>query len=486
VAALIPVTVIKLMLKNNLKQLNLAAAIVLVFTLLAYVYLIFQVSGNYLPVLSDEFFYYSNAASFFENNTLSAALTYNGSGSKFFGADAHGIAYPVLNGGIAKLFGWHSLNFLYTNIFFVAASLLITWVQKGISISDKVLISALLLLFPFFVLYGFTFMQESIHIFFAVASSFLLFNISRTGKRSHIAMFVLLIVIAGLFRPLWFFWLIGLLPFAKNKLQRNVFILIFTAGVVASFLYAYYFAEAVPNYFSSLVNVFAGGNIKEGIFSFVKHFAANVYLYLFSTESNLVYLPIKYLVLIAFTIFTIKALKYKAKLHLAIALVGAVNFGLLFCLYDVFGWREIRVLAPFVYFCIPYLATEIKGYFKYFQLAVLVVIFIVSMPLAMQWIKERNGYSGEEIVNHRDAYNLIAQAAGKNSLVLISYIPSDYSLDLVSLPVKNISGAPIKYIVPYYKLKREKYQYVLSEPAAAPVGTLLISNKYYKLEKLAE
>jgi hypothetical protein len=104
----------------------------------------------------------------------------------------------------------------------------------------------------------------------------------------------------------------------------------------------------------------------------------------------------------------------------------------------------------------------------------------------MQWIQERNGYSGEEIVNHRDAYNLIAQAAGKNSLVLISYIPSDYSLDLVSLPVKNISGAPIKYIVPYYKLKREKYQYVLSEPAAAPVGTLLISNKYYKLEKLAE
>ena len=91
-----------------------------------------------------------------------------------------------------------------------------------------------------------------------------------------------------------------------------------------------------------------------------------------------------------------------------------------------------------------------------------------------------------EIINYTNAYNLIAQAVEKNSLILINYVPADDGLDLISLPVKNISGSAIKYIVPYYKLKKEKYRYILSEPPATPVGVTLILNKYYKLEKVSE
>jgi hypothetical protein len=475
-----------MVLKNNLKLLNVTSVLLMLFALVTYAFLALQVNSNYLPVLSDEFFYYTNAVSFFENNTLSAALTYNGSGSIFLGADAHGIAYPVLNGGIAKVFGWNSLNFLYTNIFFVIASLTVVWFQKNIASADKILIAAFILLFPFFTLYGFTFMQESVHIFFALTSSFLLFNIYKNGNLKYFVLFILVIFIAGLFRPLWFFWLIGLLPFAKDKLQRYVFILAFIAGIAASFLYARYFAEAVPNYFSSLVNLFAGGNINDGLFSFAKHFVANIYFYFFSTEKNGIYLPVKYLIFICLVIFTVKAFKDKKKLYSAIALIGLLNFGLLFFFYDVFKWREIRVLAPFFYFCIPYLVTEIKGCFKYIQLAVLVTLFVAAMPIAMQWIKQRNIHSQKEIISHSNAYNLIAQTVGVNSVVFINYVPSDNSLDLVSLPVKNIAGDPIKYIIPYYNLKKEKYGYALSEPGAMSVGTLLISNKYYKLEKVTE
>jgi hypothetical protein len=474
------------MLKNNFKQLSLTSVIILALALVAYIFLAFQIRSNYLPVLSDEFFYYTNAASFFENNSLSAALTYSGKGSRFLGADAHGIAYPVLNGGIAKIFGWSSLNFLYTNFFFVLVSLGINWFQKNINTADKVFISAFILLFPFFTLYGFTFMQESVHIFFAVASSFCVLNIYKTGKRRYYILFMLVIFIAGLFRPLWFFWLIGLLPFAKNKLQRYVFTVFFIIGIAASFLYAYYFAEVVPNYFSSLINLFAEGNVKDGLFSIARHFAANLYFYFFSTEDNLIYLPLKYLAFIALTIFAVKAFKYKTKLYISIALIGALNFCLLFFLYDVFKWREIRVMAPFFYFCIPYLVTEIKGHFKYIQLAALALLFIAALPITIQWIKQRNVHSQEKIVSHSKAYNLIAQTVGANSVVLINYLPSDDSLDLICLPVKSISGDPIKYIVPYYKLRKETFGYVLSEPGAIPVGMLLISSKYYRLEKVIE
>jgi hypothetical protein len=469
------------------KQPGSRMGLVILFAIVAvYTALILQVQHNYLPVWSDEFFYYTNAASYFENNTPHAALTFSGAGSNFLGADAHGFAYPLLNGSIAKIFGWHSLNFLYTNCFFVLISLAVLVVQKNTSISDKIWTAVFILLFPFFTLYGFTFMQESIHIFFAVASSFLILNIYKTGKLKYFILFILLVFIAGMFRPLWFFWLIGLLPFAKNKLQGYIFALLFITGVAASFLYTHYLAEAVPNYFSSLLNLFAESKIKDGFFSLVKHFVTNVYFYFFSTENIWVYLPFKYFIFTAFTFFAVKAFKYKTKLYIAITLIGGLNFGLLFFLYDVFGWREIRVLAPFFYFCIPYLVTEIKGHFKYIFLASITVLFIFALPISAQWIENRNIHSRDEIVKHRNAYNLIAQKAEKNSVILINYIPSDDSLDLINLPVKNISGDPIRYIVPYYNLKKEKYGYVLSEPSVLPVGMLLISTKYYRLEKISE
>ena len=98
---------------------------VLLFVCVFYIVLMTKITNHYFPVWSDEFFYYVNAFSFVENNTLKAALTYSGKGSLWLGADTHGFAYPLFHGLIGKVFGWNNLNFIYTNLILVFITLFI-------------------------------------------------------------------------------------------------------------------------------------------------------------------------------------------------------------------------------------------------------------------------------------------------------------------------------------------------------------------------
>ncbi|OJV42954.1 MAG: hypothetical protein BGO29_07255 [Bacteroidales bacterium 36-12] len=143
-----------------------------------YFILINSISVNYHPVWSDEFFYYINTCSFIENNTLKAALTLNGKGSVVFGSDTHGFGYPLLHGVIAKVFGWHNLNFIIFNFVLLTFSIITIWFMKSVRHIHKLWISIYILLFPFFTLYAFTYMQEIVHIFIAILLSACIYNIS--------------------------------------------------------------------------------------------------------------------------------------------------------------------------------------------------------------------------------------------------------------------------------------------------------------------
>jgi hypothetical protein len=146
---------------------------------LNYLQLLSSVTSVYHPVWSDELFYYLNTYSFFQSNSLQAALTFKGSGSILFGADAHGFAYPLLNGLFSKAVGWSNLNFILLNFIFLATIILIICLIKSITVNQKLNTIAFVLLFPFLPLYAFTYMQEVIHILIAVSLSVLFYNISK-------------------------------------------------------------------------------------------------------------------------------------------------------------------------------------------------------------------------------------------------------------------------------------------------------------------
>ncbi len=457
---------------------------VLIALITVYLLLLSGISGNYLPIWNDEFFYYTNAFSFFKNNNLQAALTFSGGGSRLLGADAHGFAYPLLNGAAAKVFGWGSLNFIYANFFFIILSLLVIYLQKTFTANQKIFASIIVLAFPFFAIYGFTYMQESVHIFFAIVCAVSIYQISVKGKTIHYCYFILTIIIASLFRPFWLFWLIGLIPFAKNKIQTRYFILLFLLGGVIAAVLMYFFSESLPNYFANITGLIKQGRFRDFAYSIANHFVYNGYAYFFKNHQSVVYFLVKLINLGTLVFFVYKAFATKLNLFIAVALIGFFNFLMLFLLYDVFLWRETRVLVSFFYFCIPFLITKATPVFKLILAAVLLVSFIFTLPLSRQIITERNLHTKSEIALAKNAFGEIAKKVDNDKLVFVNYYPSDSTLDLIFLPVKNVTNGQIKYIVPYYNVKKISYDYILNLPNTQPVGDVLISNQYYQLEKI--
>ncbi len=471
------------------KYIEILLGVILLYAILFnYSKLILSISENYHPVWSDEFFYYINVDSFIQNDTLKAAITFGGEGSTLFGADAHGFGYPLLHGVIGKISGWSNLNLIYFNFILICIPIILICLVKTISVSQKMWIVISILSFPFFSLYAFTYMQEILHVFIALMLSIIMYCIYQKDKNDnkfYISLYIVLVFVAGIFRSLWLFWLVGILPLAKDKKQLVRYVVVFVLGGFFSFLVNRYVYEPVPNYFSSITDLLKKGEILEVFTSLYSNFWSNLRLYFFYDKGSAVYLLMKYINLGAVIYFTSDAIKTKNKISISLASIGVLNFLLLFLLYDAFSWREIRTMSPLFYFYIIFIITRSKNVIQYLQVGILCILFVSSTKMSRQWIAERNRVNVEEFNKCKVAYLEIANKIPDGSKVLISYLPKDHSLDLLSLPLSTLGNEPIEYIVPYYKLQNSTYDYILDRPGVNyNEYDKLIENKYYTLFKI--
>lgn len=449
-----------------------------------YFELIHSISSGYIPVWSDEFFYYVNSKSFVQNNTLVAALTYNGTGSIVFGADAHGFAYTLLHGGIAKIVGWSNLNFIYFNRILLAISVLLISVYRPITIIQKITISSIILLYPFTQLYGFTYMQEIIHVVFAIGISLIFYSmILRPKDHKYVALFVLTIFVAGMFRSLWFFWLVGLLPLATSKKQFFNYLILFSLGVLSSFLFTKYFVEPVPNYFSSLLDLISSGQFGLATSSLFDHLFQNLSMYFMSFEEPIYYIAMKFLTAGAVVYFIVKAIMKKERLYISLALIGTVNFALLFVLYDAFSWREIRTMSPLFYFLILFIVIDQKRLFSNIATIGFMILFIMTLPASRGWINDRNQASARFDKSEENAFNEIRDGVDDHATILVGYLPRDYSWDVLYLPITNKNNTPIRYIIQYYTVNIADCDYLLRRPLEGSTQKSIINNGYLTVIK---
>ncbi|HVV68950.1 MAG TPA: hypothetical protein VHE99_07985 [Gammaproteobacteria bacterium] len=474
---------------------NVILCVILFSTLGVYLYLFFQVEKNYLPVWSDEFLYYINSRSFFLNSTLKAAITYNGEGARIFGADAHGFAYPLFNGFIAKIGGWHNANFIYTNFSLIFISILLVSTQKFLTISQKILYTILFLLFPYLNLYAMTYMQEVIHVFFAVIASILIYKIYNIeNNNKYIGTYIVFLFLAGIFRPFWPFWLIGLLPLAKNKKQFLLYFLLFLVGAIVAFNINSLVNEYVPRYLDTLLPLIKSLQIKAALASFGHHFLANIESYAefgfspHAIKQTVTYVSGKY-VLIGFLLYYIyKSFTTKNRLFYSITLIALTNFMILLLFYDANQWREIRTMSPLFYFFLLFFVAEPKNTIRlYLLLLILIAPFIFSSLTAKTWVAARNSlYTHQYFEKNVSAFDEISTTLNKkrSALILLDYIPRDNSVDLLSLPLITKDGFSLRYIARYYKvpIENKKIDYILSRSGADQhKNTSVINNDNYSL-----
>lgn len=482
-------TPINLSEKINFRLFTLS--VVLFCTTAIYLYLISLIKQNYMPVWSDEFLYYINAKSFYLTSSLKAAFTLAGTGSPIFGADPHGFAYPLFNGLIAKVVGWHNVNFIYTNFCIIFLSVMLYWQQKFLTLNQKISITILFLLFPFLPFYSITHMQEIIHVFFAVILSILIYKIYHTeDNRFYIFSYIITLVIAGFFRSLWLYWLIGLLPLSKTKKEFSKYLLIFMLGIVGTVIIQNLFCEKAIYYFYDLMVLIKQYEFITALKSLLGHFYSNLKNYFIYYDSSMViYLFIKYVLLFLVLYFIYRFFtKFKNnKMYMALALIGGINFLLVFSLYDTFAWREIRTLSPLFYFFLIFLVLDSKILTR-ILICLTVLPFLVSISLSKQVIMLKNEtlLSTPEKVN---AFNEIKflSTGKKDFLILVDFPLKDYSQDLFDWPLTNQNHGLIRYIIEYtnfYDIKNPNIDFILSPAATTDTYTgykQIISNEYYTL-----
>lgn len=456
-------------------------ALVIVLATLAYFNNFIKITSSYHPVWSDEYMYFLNAASFFENHTLQAAITYNGKGSTFLGADAHGPGYPLLHGTIAVLFGWNNRNIILFNMVAILSAIGLVIAEKYSLKSNRLKLVSLLLLFPFIPLYATTYMQEMVHLPVAVLLSLVIWRVyHEENNRRYIGLFIVIVLLAGLFRGLWLFWLIGLVPVAKSRVQQISLSLVLLAGVVWSFYYARLFNEPYPNTMTGFLSLWHNGYFWNAFAWLIKHFIANGRLYLSASHQEVNYIFMKLTIAVMSVFFAVRAYQHKGRFDTALASIAAVNLLLLLVAHDAHSWREIRTMAPLFYFLLPFFVLYTRPLVHHLAAGVSFIMFCLTLPTASQWIAERN-VNIMPSVAQLSAKRHLQRALPDNKVVLVDFPVRDNSRDLLDLPLRNSRGHQVKYIVQYCIVPTAKYDYILCRPHSLDNRPVVIDNDYYKL-----
>ncbi len=442
---------------------------------------ILYIKASYRPDLSDEIFYFVNAKSFYLNTSLEAALTYGGKGSTWLGADAHGFAYTLLQGGIAKLVGWNDMNFIVINFVLLALSIGLVLNSKVLSGNNKLFAVAFILLYPFVGCYAFTFMQEMIHVFIAIALSYLmhkLYNEPHNGK--WLVCFILVVFAAGLFRSLWFFWLLGLLPLANNWKLFLAYGAIAFIGIVFSMLATKHIMEEIPNFFSIINQLLLQKNYALLNTVMQDHILFNINVFFNYHKLDTSWIVMHYFTIGSILYFLVLSITRMSRLYLAVFLIILTNFVLLIVLYDAFGFREIRTLAPAYYFSILFFLLSSKQWLKYLALAALVIGFVRIIPFIENWVVVRNFQHKPVSISKQAAFQSISNVVKDNSIVYFDYLPKDGDYDLLHLPLQNKNKSPIRYAVPYYKIPLANYHYIISPADSVKAShQLVMRNNYF-------
>ncbi|PZV76685.1 hypothetical protein CLV31_12410 [Algoriphagus aquaeductus] len=396
------------------------------------------------PYYGDEHFYVKNAESFYLHHTLEAAFSYTGNGSKLLGADAHGPAYPLLHGGISKLIGWNIRNIPVIHLVILSISILLFWMKSAGGVRTKLLQILLLLGCPVTLFYSMTFMPELLHLAGGIVL-FLLMEKHLAKQSSQTYAFLLLwIAMLGLFRSTWFFALIGLMviPCPLQGFKRAIYPL---AGLGLAFFMQYYFHEQVPNGFSAAGNRLSQGHWITALSELYFNTKRNLYFLLTYTEGW--FYTLQKIWLILSLLLAAFGFKREPMIRFGVVmLLIQLVFTLVF--YKNYDWVDLRMYTPWVIFLnLCLLAKKQRG--REVLVGINLTSFILILPLVNQLLFFRTHQEVKDVP--KEVLEELGQLSSPALIWVDPQILQDYAL--WQLPISQLKGEPIRYILPYYEIQ---------------------------------
>jgi len=343
-----------------------------------------------VPCWSDELAYWHEVLSFSQKGFNFGCYSMNEVLPKYLSFGAHGFGTVSVYALFGKIFGWKTYSIVIANAFFMSLAFLC--LNSIVKLSSKNLFYILLfsLTYTPLILFTPTSMTELLNlsvltIYFAILYAYF----KHGGKKLLVFLFVFCTAISFI-RIIYIVLFLPLLFSRRGKLQFNhKWLIYFMSWIVFSaflFLLNNLFVSPYPDSF--LNDLFSSNNINDFIFNFINHFFQNVGNLLNPFSDDKIQVLLRYFVIISCIYCLVKSKILQSRFK-SFTFEYFIVFLILFSFiliniaaYDVFDWRDYRVLAPVLFGCVVFLILSGKRDMIYFSLAMnfLGVIFLIVSP----------------------------------------------------------------------------------------------------------
>ena len=425
----------------------------------------FLLDLKYFPAHEDETIYYKIADLFSKTQSVVAPTFFDDKVSIIFQANWYGIFYNLFYGSIAYLFGFNSTYFIFVNLICLAVSIFILN-KINTSRFQKINMIVFLLMFNMVFTYTFTYFPELLNVLLGTVLSFFIIRMyeHRDSEKlsASIRIYVILCFLFCFVRLTWIFWLLAILPYAKNKKDFSIKIALVFVLTALAFLYSKYFcAPAFVGLGREVTNLTTGSNIINLLVNSFMQFFQNLTKLVFSFKSYGIRAPLiwnisKYITLIAMAYYLYLLVKSKNKLIASGLLVSAFTYAIMLVMYvpEYPYFMKITTSVFILNFIIAVYLNEIK--LKWFYLISLGICFPLTIYTSYNTVKERKksytdmvGRYNAEVQEIKSIINFIDP---KKKISTVQLSPNTFFTDkfpaaifYAALPVAGTGNNPIRY-----------------------------------------
>ena len=343
-----------------------------------------------VPCWSDELGYWHEVLSISQKGLNFGYYTLNEAIPTCLSFGTHGFGTVSVYSLFGSVFGWETYSLVIANAFFMSLSFLFLITLVKISSKNLLFILLFCLTYTPFILYSSTSMSESLNISILITYVGLLHAfIHREGKK-WLLMLILFCTAISFIRIIYILLFLPVLFKQKNGFKFNLkFLLSVFLWILFSLLLFIVNNLFVSPYPGSFLNeLFSMPNFQNFVRIFSIHFVENAWNLINPVSENIIQVLERYFVISVMLICLVKSniiqSKFKnAEIHyFSVFLILFLFLLINIAAYDVFDWRDYRVLSPVLFGCIVYLIMNNKRPVIYCAMAfnLIGILFLFLSP----------------------------------------------------------------------------------------------------------
>ncbi len=349
---------------------------------------------NSVPCWSDELSYWHEVLSFSQKGFNFGYYTINEVLPHYLSFGSHGFGTVSMYALFAKIFGWKAYSLVLANTFILSVAFLAFTLLVRTSSLNLVIILFFTLTFAPLVLFSPTSMSELLNLSLMIIYVGILHRYFRNEGKKWLILFLIFCTAISFIRIIYIILFLPVLFKRKNefrfdsKFLFSVIIWITFSGIL--FVINNLFVSPYPDSFLS--DLFKSHGFVSFMSNFTIHFVQNLWNFINPLSENMIQVLQRYFVILVCLYSLIKSnllqTKHK-KLEIEYFIVFLILFLFLFitiAAYDVFDWRDYRVLAPVLYGCMLYLLLiqRDKIVYSLIGMNILGIVFMLISPQVLE------------------------------------------------------------------------------------------------------